>query len=275
VPDHPALVLLGFAAATLGAAGGIGGALLLVPALVLLGADPADAAPIGLLTVAAGSLAAAPAQLEEGLVHHRIGLTLETAASAGAVGGALVADSLSSAALARVVAGTALVAAIAALRRRGLRNPPHATFAAEVPGEWPGTLAGAYRLGDGIVPYRARRVRVGWLAMLGSGVVTGLAGVGGGFIKTPIMSDVMHVPVRVAAATSTFTVGITAATGLVVFASQGRLDLGAGAAVVAGGLVGGLLGARVQQRLSPVAARRGLAGLLLVIAVILGATGGG
>jgi uncharacterized membrane protein YfcA len=273
MPDYPALVVLGFVAATLGAAGGIGGALLLVPALVLLGADAGDAAPIGLLTVAAGSLAAAPSQLEEGLVHHRIGLTIESGASLGAIFGALTADALSATALARVIAITAVVAAVAAFRRRGLRNVPQASFAAEVPGEWPGTLAGAYRLGDAMVPYAAKRVVAGWSAMVGAGVVSGLAGIGGGFIKTPIMSDVMHVPVRVAAATSTFTTGITAATGLVAFASQGRLDLGSGAAVVAGGLVGGLLGGWLQRRLSPVAARRGLAVLLLLVAIVLGVRG--
>ena len=47
-----------------------------------------------------------------------------------------------------------------------------------------------------------------------AGLVSGLAGVGGGFIKTPAMSEIMHVPIKVAAATTTFTVGITAATSL-------------------------------------------------------------
>jgi uncharacterized membrane protein YfcA len=269
VPDYPALVALGFLTATLGAAGGIGGALLLVPVLVLLGADPAEAAPIGLLTVAAGSLAAAPAQLEEGLVHHRLGLAVETAASLGAIAGALAAESVSDTVLSRLLAATAFAAAVAALARRGLRNPPNPTFIAEEPGEWPGTLAGAYRLDGGVVPYAATRIATGWIAMLGSGVVSGVAGVGGGFIKTPIMSDVMHVPIKVAAATSTFTVGITAVTGLCVFAVQDRLELGSGAAVVAGGLVGGLLGARLQQMFPPATARRVLAALLLVIAVVL------
>jgi uncharacterized membrane protein YfcA len=269
VPDLPVLVALGAVCALLGAVGGIGGALLIVPALVLLGADAAEAAPIGLLTVGAGSLAAAPGQLAAGLVHHRLGLVVETAASAGTIAGALVSGAVSEGVLTRLLAAVALVAALAALGRRGLRNPPHATFAAELPGEWPGTLAGAYRLGDSVVPYAAQRVGPAWVAMLGAGFVSGIAGVGGGFIKTPVMSEIMRVPVKVAAATSTFTVGMTAAAGLGVFAAQGRLDLRAGAAVVAGGLAGGFVGARLQSVLSPLLVRRSLAALLGTVALVL------
>ena len=44
--------------AAVGAIGGLGGAILLVPALVLTGIAPRAAAPLGLVSVAAGSLAA-------------------------------------------------------------------------------------------------------------------------------------------------------------------------------------------------------------------------
>jgi uncharacterized protein len=147
---------------------------------------------------------------------------------------------------------------------------PAAEFGLEVPGEWPGTLGGAYRLDDqSMVPYQARRVPTGMAAMAGAGLVSGLAGVGGGFMKTPAMSEIMHVPVRVAAATTTFTVGITAATALVVYASQGRLVADAGAAVVVGGLAGGWMGAALSERVPPQLARRGLSALLLLVAAVL------
>jgi uncharacterized membrane protein YfcA len=265
----PVLVALGAATAAIGAIGGLGGAVLLVPVLVLLDVSPAQAAPLGLLAVAAGSLAAGPAQLEEGLVHHRLGLTLETAASAGAVVGALLSDHVSAPVLSRLLALAALAAALAGAARTGMRNLPVAELAAESPGEWPGTLSGAYRLGDAVVPYAARRVPVGWMLTLGAGLVSGIAGIGGGFIKTPVMSEVMHVPVKVAAATTTFTVGLTAAAGLAVFAGQHRLDLVAGSAIVAGAMVGGAVGARLQSALDPLLARRGLSALLVVIAAIV------
>ena len=273
MPPVAALLVLGAATAGVGALGGIGGAVLLVPLLVLLGADPAEAAPLGLLSVGAGSLAAASRQLGRGLVHHRLGVVIETAASTGAVAGALIASSLSTTVLSRLLAAVALAAGVSNLRRTPTRNLPQPEFVAESAGEWPGTLAGAYRLGLGVVPYAAKRTVLGWCCMLGAGVVSGISGVGGGFIKTPVLREVMGIPVKVAAATSTFTVGLTASAGILVFAVQDRLDLRSGAAIVAGGLVGGFLGAQVQERLAPTTVRRVLGVVLVVVAVVVAIRG--
>lgn len=265
-----ALAALALLTAGVGAMGGIGGALLLVPVLVLLGVDPIVAAPLGLLTVASGSLAAAPAQLAAGLVHQRLGILLEVTASVGALLGAFVADEVPDQVLTVALGLVAIAAGLAGLRKRGLRNLPQDLFAAEAPGEWPGTLGGAYRLDEGqVVPYRAQRVRLGLAGMTFAGLVTGIAGVGGGWIKTPLLSEVMHVPIRVAAATSTFTVGITASTALLVFAGQGRLDAEGGAAVVVGALLGGIIGARLQGRLHPVRTRQIVGALLVVVGLLL------
>lgn len=269
----PALVALAAATAGIGALGGLGGAVFLVPLLVLLGVDPREAAPLGILSVAAGSLAAAPRQLRAGLVHHRLGVTLEIPSSAGAIIGAVLGGIIARSVLSRLLAAVALAAALVAGRRKGLRNKPSAAFVEEEPGEWPGTLAGAYQLDDDVVPYHAQRVPAGLLAMAGAGFVSGIAGVGGGFIKTPTMSELMHVPVRVAAATSTFTVGITAAASLVVYGGQGRIEFRHGAAVVVGGLLGGTLGAWLQARLHPQRIRLFITGALVVVALLLGIKG--
>jgi uncharacterized membrane protein YfcA len=170
--------------------------------------------------------------------------------------------------LARSLGVVALGAAFAGGRRKGLRNLPEAGFSSEVAGEWPGTLQGAYRLGEDVIPYAAKRVPLGLAAMTGAGFVSGLAGVGGGFIKTPVLSELMQVPVKVAAATSTFTVGLTASTALILFAGQGRIEYRDGAIVVIAALVGGGVGARLQHVLSPPRVRLVLSGLLFVIGVV-------
>ena len=260
---------LGLGCALLGSVGGIGGATLLVPALLALGVELEVAAPLGLLTVGAGSLAAGARQLDAGVVHHRLGLTVELAASAGAVGGALVSASVSQVLLARLLGLAALVGAIAALSRTGIRNHPVAAFGGEAPGEWPGTLGGQYDLDGDAVPYHARNLPAGLAASLVAGVVAGLSGVGGGFLKTPAMSEIMHVPVKVAAATTTFTLGVTASAALLIYGVQGRLSVESGAAVVAGALAGGLVGARLQTRVHAATLRRATGGLLLVVALIV------
>lgn len=259
--------MLALVTAGVGTIGGLGGAIILVPVLVLLGVDPLVAAPLGIVSVSAASLAASAGQLKSGLVHHRLGITLEITASAGAIAGALLADALPESLLARILGVVALAAALAGGLRKGQRNLPDDSFSTEVAGEWPGTLQGAYHLGPDVIPYAARRVPVGLAAMSVAGFVSGISGVGGGFIKTPIMSELMHVPVKVAAATSTFTVGLTASTALIVFAGQGRIEYRAGAVVVVAAILGGLVGARFQRRLPPARVRVVLAVILVAVGV--------
>jgi len=269
MPSVLVLILLGGGCAFAGALGGIGGATLLVPVLLALGVDPLLAAPLGMLSVAAGSLAAASRQLDDGVVHHRLGLSVELFASIGTVVGALASTQIPEMWLARTLGLAALVGAVAAIKRKGVRNQPVGIFDDEPSGEWPGTLGGTYSLGGAVVPYSARNVPAGLGVSVLAGVVSGLAGVGGGFMKTPAMSEVMKVPVKVAAATSTFVSGITASTALLIYAGQGRVEVRAGAAVVVGALIGGLGGARLQSGLRATTVRRTTGALLVVVAAIV------
>jgi len=262
-------LVFAFLTSAVGALGGLGGAVLLVPLLVLTGTPAKAAAPLGLVSVAAGSLSAGVRQSKDRLVNHRIGLTTELVASAGAVGGAVASDLVADTLLKRMLAVVAILSAVLGGRRKGMRNHPDPALTAADVGEHHGSLSGVYSLGGAYVPYRARRLGVGLGLFGASGLLAGLSGVSGGFIKTPATSEVMHVPVRVAAATTTFTIGITSATGLVVFAVLGRLDLQTAAAVCAGSLVGGQVGAAFQAKLSPPQVRRFLSVLLIVVGAIL------
>jgi hypothetical protein len=268
MPGGPVLAAIALATAFAGAIGGIGGATVMVPLLVALGVDPVVAAPLGLASVAATSLAASGRQLGSGLVHQRLGLTLQVTASAGTIAGALLSTSVPEAWLGRALGLGALAGGVAMLARRGTRNLPVPAFADDLPGEWPGTLGGTYRSESGAVPYQATRVPQGLGLGLVAGAVSGLSGVGGGFLQMPAMSEVMRVPVKVAAATSTFTMGITAATGLIVFAGQGRIDVGRSCGVALGAIAGAVAGAAVQGRM-PAGAARGTSGALLVAVAIV------
>jgi len=267
--DPVALAFAAFVTAAIGTIGGLGGAILLVPVLVLSGMEAKYAAPLGLVSVAAGSLASAPHQLAARVVNHRIGVATEIAASSAALIGALVSGLIGQSVLAVLLGVVALVAAFAGARRKGVRNLPDSSLSVVDVGETPGTLAGVYPLGDGFVPYRANRLPLGLLGMGMAGLISGLSGVGGGWVKTPTASEVMHVPVKVAAATSTFTVGVTAAVGLLVYESQGRIVVSDAALVAAAGLIGGTVGVRLQHLLPPPLVRRGLSVVLAVIGVLL------
>ncbi|CAN5214449.1 sulfite exporter TauE/SafE family protein [soil metagenome] len=266
------LIAASLVTASVGAAGGLGGAVLLVPLLVVSGMPVSQAAPLGLVSVAAGSVAAGAPQLRERNVNHRLGVTTEIAATAGVTMGALVSGLVSDTLLGRVLAVVAVLAGVSMLRRRALPDLPVAEVDASRLGEWPGQIAGAIVSDGARVGYRARRLPLGLVLMWGLGVVAGLAGAGGGFIKTPVTNDVLDVPLKVAASTTTFTIGVTAAAGLVVFVLQGRLDPQAAAAVIAGSLVGGQIGARLQSHVPVPVLRAGLGLLLVCIAGLLWAS---
>lgn len=243
--------------------------MILVPALVLAGWSPLAAAPLGLISVAAGSVAAGARQLADRSINHRISVTTELAATTGAVVGALVADRFSDDFLVYLLAAVALGAAFMGGSRKGLRNPPQPELRPADVGERVGSLGGAYPVNGGVAPYEVRRLPLG-LAFMGlSGLVAGTTGASGGFIKTPATSEIMHVPTKVAAGTTTFTIGITASAALIVFAVQGKVDIQLSSAVVFGSLAGGLLGALVQSRLHPAHVRRALSVVLVIIAIVL------
>jgi len=265
------LLIVGLAlmTSTVGSIGGLGGAILLVALLPLGGVTIAEAAPLGLVSVIAGSVAAGRRQTDDGIVNHRFGIVTELGATTGAIVGVLLAGSLSNDTLTYVLAAVAMLAAVGGAWRRGVRWKPDPALSAREVGERAGSLAGAYRLNDDVVPYAPTRMSLGVALMAVSGVVTGLAGVGGGFLKTPLSSEVMRLPAKVAAGTSTFTIGLTATTALLLMALDGRVDVSDAALVVLGALAGGTLGSGLQRRMSPPVVRRATAFVLAVISVVL------
>ncbi len=267
----PPLALAAAAALTsgIGTLGGLGGAIMLVPLLVLTGTPVTVAAPLGLVSVVSASSAAARRQMKEHTTNHRLGVVTESSSTLGAIVGAFAAGAISERALTYVLAVVALGAAFAGGKRKGTRWKVDPDAGHDAVGEWVGSMNGAYVLEGGVVPYRPRRIGLGIFAMGLSGLITGVSGVGGGFIKTPAKSELMHVPVKVSSSTTTFSIGITASAALLVMIVKGRVDVELALMVMLGSLAGGVAGSFVQSRLSPPAIRRFLSLLLVVVAVIL------
>jgi uncharacterized membrane protein YfcA len=145
-------------------------------------------------------------------------------------------------------------------------DPPTEPFAAEDRGR----LAGRYREPGRIEQnYAVRRIPLGGGLAGMAGVLSGLLGVGGGFVKVPTMRLVMGVPMRVATATSNFMVGITAASGLLVYFARGDLRPLLAAPVVLGTLLGAQVGTKAAGRLQSQMLSRLFAGLLAGIVVVM------
>lgn len=107
------------------------------------------------------------------------------------------------------------------------------------------------------------------LAGLGVGALSGLFGIGGGFLIVPALVWVAKLGMREAVGTSLVAVtafGLTTAGG---YALAGQLDLALAAVFIAGGLAGGFAGARVGGHLEERRLRRTFALMLLPVAAYM------
>jgi uncharacterized protein len=241
------LVLVAFAAGAIGAAIGTGGGLFLVPALVLLfGVDIHIAIAASLVSVIATSSAAASREVEGTLTNVRLGMFLETGTAVGGVAGAVVAVTLlasRSNVLAYAFVPVILLAAVLMLSARDrdmVPDPPPDAWARRLrlDGEYVGPVTGIRRT------YHVTGTRPGLGMAFLAGIASGLLGIGGGIFKVPAMNTMMNVPLRVASATSTFMIGVTAAAGALVYLFAGDVVLAIAAPVILAVFAGTLLGRR-------------------------------
>jgi len=255
------LVLSGAATGLVGAMLGLGGGVFLVPLLTLaLGVPIRTAIAASLISVIATASASSTINLERGLVNMRLGMTLDVATTLGGLAGGLIAAALTHRQLFLAFGATlAVMGAVMALRS-GRRN-----VIADVSVE-PGRLGGRLREGDRTYVYRVKRLPLAMTASLVAGAISGLLGVGGGIIKVPVLNAFCGIPIRVAAATSAFMIGVTGAASAFLYFGRGDIALPLTAGVAIGALPGSLLGARLSQRVEA----RSLKMLMAVVLLIVG-----
>lgn len=108
-----------------------------------------------------------------------------------------------------------------------------------------------------------------------SGTLAGLFGVGGGFMKTPIMIKVFKIPAKIAAATALFMIVITSITGSISHYLQGHIHFDKAWPVMLGFTLGALAGHQVNARIkAPILEKMIgvsllLAGLVMVSNIVL------
>ena len=227
----------------LGSLTGLGGGVVIVPALALaLGVDIKYAIGASLVSVIATSSGAAAAYVREGFSNIRIGMLLEIATTLGAVVGAVLAAHVTTHAIA-IVFG--LVLAQAAYQSLFKAEPETAAIVAS---DSLGTrlrLGGDYPVGDRRQVYGVRNVPTGFGLMFGAGALSGLLGIGSGALKVIAMDRAMKIPFKVSTTTSNFMIGVTAAASAGVYLSRGYIDPRITMPVMLGVLAGAFLGTKV------------------------------
>ncbi|HTA53513.1 MAG TPA: sulfite exporter TauE/SafE family protein [Candidatus Acidoferrales bacterium] len=241
-----ALELFGaaFLASVFGSMVGLGGGFILVPILRLfLGFSPAYAAGTSLVLIVANSASGALTYLLQRRVHLKIGLLIAAGGLPGSILGAIASFHISARLFDTILAVLLVAVAIDMAwnaQRRMAGRPEH---------ERGTSIKG--------MSYRAA-LGLGFIV----GIFSSLFGLGGGIVLVPSFLYFSELPAHSISATSHFAILLTSPIGLVVHILQrdivGRDIL----PLVAGGLLGGPIGARLSLRLkSPQ--------LLIVVAIAL------
>jgi uncharacterized membrane protein YfcA len=268
------LILTGCFAGLLGAMIGIGGGLIVVPALVLgFGVDLKIAIAASLVAVVASSTAAGSVYVGKGLANMRLGMCLEIATTLGGISGGLLAVLIPTPVLSVLFALLMVVTSTLILRSKDPSKavqPKDTDTIASLDGhESVGSLSGSYYdpFHKTLIHYTAERLHLGSAVSFCAGIMSGLLGVGGGFMKVPAMALGMKVPVKVAAATSNFMIGVTAASSLFVYFSRGLIHPLIAAPIAIGITIGAIFGTSVAQKVSPTLLRKIMSVLMILTAI--------
>jgi len=243
----------------LGALTGLGGGVVVVPALTLaLGVDIKYAIGASLVSVIATSSGAAAAYVREGFSNIRIGMFLEIATTMGAILGAFLAARVSTHALAIVFGLVLLQAAYQSFRHKpGAETDKSDPLATRL------RLGSDYPVDGQRKKYGVRHVPGGFAMMFGAGALSGLLGIGSGAVKVIAMDSIMRIPFKVSTTTSNFMIGVTAAASAGLYLERGYIDPRVAMPVMLGVLLGALLGAKVLVH-APTKALRLVFGLVIL-----------
>ena len=261
------VAVISFVAGLLGSLLGLGGGMIVVPALtLLLGVDIRLAIGASIISVIATSSGAAAAYVRDRLANLRVAMFLEMGTTSGAITGAWIAGILHPRWL-FVLFGVILgYSAVAMLRPRAPRlEIAHGSTGLAHRLRMHGRYFDDARGRD--VEYQPARPLLGLGLMYIAGIVSGLLGIGSGALKVPAMDLAMELPIKVSTATSNLMIGVTAAASAGLYFSRGQIDPFVAAPVAVGVMAGAFTGSRLLSRLGSRMLRVAFVLVLLVVSI--------
>ena len=243
-------VLAGF----LGSLVGLGGGIIITPALtILFGFDIKYAIGASIVAVIATSSGSAIAFVKGHVSNMRVGMLLEVFTTAGGVVGALMAGVFSSKLLYIFFSLILLNSFYGMLKKTGLITKVKKEEEIVENDKY----AEKYKLNssyydkaiDKTIDYNVTNVPQGSLVMFGAGFASGLLGIGSGAFKVVALDTYMKLPIKVSTATSNFMMGVTATASALIYFFNGTINPAVAAPIAIGTLIGSRTGAKVMQRL--------------------------
>ena len=248
------IMIAGVFAGILGALAGLGGGVVLTPVLTLfLGIPIIYATGSSLISTISTSAGSASVYVRKRLANDRIGISLVTATTTGAIIGSLTANYVYTHHLTwiiYVIFGLILVTSIIPTVQRSTcelpppRDPDWTTRVFRLYGVcYDPALRTWYK-------YWGVRWWLGELIMFFAGFISGLLGIGSGALKVLGMDWAMNLPMKVSTTTSNFMIGVTAATGSSIYWYLGYIQPFIAVAAAVGVLAGSMMGTRLLVRIT-------------------------
>lgn len=238
------LGIVALVASILGSMLGLGGGVFIVPMFTLFfGIDPILAVGASAVCVVTNSVVGSSVHLRSGFTNLRLAFVLQVTTALGALVGALIAVDADPALINGLLGAVLLYSALSMLRQRRA-VVPNAPDEAPDPLELRATYRDTVTGHD--VTYVPHRVGLGAGISGAAGVLSGMLGIGGGVIQVPMMNLLMRVPVKAAAGTSSFMVGITAVATASVLYAEGKIDV----LIVVPAMIGVFLGSRLGSTIT-------------------------
>ena len=233
------LIAVGLGAGTLGSMVGVGGGIIMVPALTFMAFPPAHIASTSLFAVTSTSVSSTIEYSRQKRIDYRLGIEMAVFAIPGAVLGAFLSDYLSAESFKMYFGILLMLTGIYVLYKNSI-------------------------LKEGAASKRSIALRAAvFAATFGAGIISSLFGVGGGIIFVPVMLLVLGMTMQRAAPTSQLTLMMTSLAGVFTHAFLGHPDYLQAIALSAGAFVGAQIGARVSRDAKELLLQR-LLGLVLI-----------
>ncbi len=220
---------------------GLGGGVLIIPALTLFADIPIrQAVGISLTSVIATSMSSSTVYLKKDLVNLEIGVLLAVSAIAGGLSGGILSAYIRSEHLAFIFSGLLIYSAVSLTLKKESSQSANAN-------------------------HSKKTMWVFLIVSYFTGMLTGMLGIGGGIIFIPLLYLGLRMPMPIAIGTSAFKVGLTATAGAMIYFMRGDLDSvltiipPVVVGMIVGARVGGMIGVKIKSSIT-----KGLFSLMLV-----------
>jgi uncharacterized membrane protein YfcA len=248
---------------------GAGGAILAVPLLIFaLNWDVARSAPVALVAVAASAALGAVLGLRQGCVRYRAAMVMAVTGALVTPVGLYLAHRAPSAPLALLFSAVLMYVAWRMFRQS--RTQPIAAGAVEGTACEPRTSKAApCQLSEstGRFVWTAPCAQALALSGLATGFLSGLLGVGGGFVIVPALRYSTDLPMHSIVATSLMVVALVSSFAVAAAALTGHMDFAVAWPFALGALVGMLIGRVIAPKIAATKLQQGFAGLAALVAI--------